>query len=140
MFDSSLLLTLIGLPLLGIILLFFIPNTNADLQKNVGLCTSLLTFLISLLVWLKFDMSTPKYQFVEKFFFVPYSNMHVYIGVDGISLFFVLLTTFLIPVCLLASWDSIKIHIREYSIAFLFLESVLICVFTVLDVLFFYIF
>ena len=113
MFDSSLLLTLIGLPLLGIILLFFIPNTNADLQKNVGLCTSLLTFLISLLVWLKFDMSTPKYQFVEKFFSVPYSNMHVYIGVDGISLFFVLLTTFLIPVCLLASWDSIKIHIRE---------------------------
>jgi proton-translocating NADH-quinone oxidoreductase chain M len=61
-------------------------------------------------------------------------------GIDGISLFFVLLTTFLIPICLLASWDSIKIHIREYSIAFLFLESVLICVFTVLDVLFFYIF
>lgn len=140
MFDSSLLLTLIGLPLIGIILLFFIPNTNADLQKTVGLSTSLLTFLISLLVWLKFDMSTPKYQFVEKFFSVPYSNMHIYVGVDGISLFFVLLTTFLIPVCLLASWDSIKIHIREYSIAFLFLEAVLICVFTVLDVLFFYIF
>jgi len=85
-------------------------------------------------------MSTPKYQFVEKFFSVPYSNMHIYLGIDGISLFFVLLTTFLIPICLLASWDSIKIHIREYSIAFLFLESVLICVFTVLDVLFFYIF
>jgi proton-translocating NADH-quinone oxidoreductase chain M len=66
--------------------------------------------------------------------------MHVYVGVDGISLFFLLLTTFLIPICLLASWDSIKINIREYSIAFLFLEAVLICVFTVLDVLFFYIF
>jgi proton-translocating NADH-quinone oxidoreductase chain M len=66
--------------------------------------------------------------------------MHIYIGVDGISLFFVLLTTFLIPICLLASWDSVKIHIREYSIAFLFMESALICVFTVLDLLFFYIF
>lgn len=140
MFDSSILLSLIGLPLVGMILLFFIPNTNPDLQKNVGLSTSLLTFLLSLQLWLKFDMSTPKYQFVEKFFSVPYSNMHIYVGVDGISLFFILLTTFLIPVCLLASWDSIKIYIREYSIAFLFLESVLICVFTVLDVLFFYIF
>jgi proton-translocating NADH-quinone oxidoreductase chain M len=137
---SSILLLLVALPLLGILILFFIPDNNPDLQKTVGLSTSLLTFVISMLLWVKFDMSTPKYQFVEKFFSVPYSNMHVYMGIDGISLFFVLLTTFLIPICLLASWDSIKIHIREYSIAFLFLESVLICVFTVLDVLFFYIF
>mgnify|MGYP006082158559 FL=1 len=140
MFDSSILLSLVGLPILGIILLFFIPDTKADLQKTVGLSTSLLTFLLSLTLWLKFDMSTPKYQFVEKFFSVPYSNMHIYLGVDGISLFFILLTTFLIPICLLASWDSIKIYVREYSIAFLFLEAVLICVFTALDVLFFYIF
>ena len=124
MFDSSILLSLVGLPLFGIIILFFIPDTNPDLQKNVGLSTSLLTFLLSILLWLKFDMSTPKYQFVEKFFSVPYSNMHVYVGVDGISLFFILLTTFLVPICLLASWDSIKIYIREYSIAFLFLEAV----------------
>ena len=140
MFDSSILLSLVGLPLFGIFLLFFIPDTKADLQKTVGLSTSLLTFVLSMLLWLKFDLSTPKYQFVEKFFSVPYSNMHVYLGIDGISLFFVLLSTFLIPVCLLASWDSIKIYIREYNIAFLFLEAVLICVFSVLDVLFFYIF
>merc|ERR1712216_706346 len=129
MFDSSILLSLVGLPLFGIILLFFIPDTKADLQKNVGLCTSLLTFLLSIILWLKFDMSTPKYQFVEKFFSVPYSNMHIYLGVDGISLFFVLLTAFLIPICLLASWDSIKIYVREYSIAFLFFEAVLIPMF-----------
>jgi proton-translocating NADH-quinone oxidoreductase chain M len=140
MFDSSILLTLVGLPLFGIILLFFVPDTKSDLQKSIGLCTSLLTFFLSIFLWLQFDMSSPKYQFVEKFFSVPYSNMHIYLGVDGISLFFILLTTFLIPICLLASWDSIKIYIREYSIAFLFLEAVLICVFTVLDVLFFYIF
>jgi proton-translocating NADH-quinone oxidoreductase chain M len=137
---SSILLLLIALPLIGIIFLLFIPNTESNLQKSVGLSVSLLTFFISILLWLKFDMSTSKYQFVEKFFSVPYSNMHIYIGVDGISLFFVLLTTFLIPICLLASWDSVKIHIREYSIAFLFMESALICVFTVLDLLFFYIF
>jgi len=137
---SSILNLLIGLPFLGIIFLLFIPNSSANLQKSVSLIISLLTFLLSLLLWLYFDISTPKYQFVEKFFSVPYSNMHIYVGIDGISLFFVLLTTFLIPICLLASWDSIKTNIREYNIAFLFMESVLICVFTVLDVLFFYIF
>ena len=137
---SSILNILIGLPIIGIGILLFIPNTSTDLQKSIGLTTSLLTFVLSLLLWLNFDISTPKYQFVEKFFSVPYSNLHIYVGVDGISLFFVLLTTFLIPICLLASWDSVKTNIREYNIAFLFMESALICVFTVLDVLFFYIF
>jgi NADH-quinone oxidoreductase subunit M len=68
---SSILLLLIGLPLIGILVLFFIPDNKPDLQKNIGLCFSLLTFLLSLLLWIKFDMSTPKYQFVEKFFSVP---------------------------------------------------------------------
>lgn len=140
MFDSSILLLLIGLPLFGIVFLFFIPDTKADFQKTIGLSISLLTFLLSLQLWLQFDLSTPEYQFVAKIFSVPYSNMHVYVGIDGISLFFLLLTTFLIPICLLASWDNIKTNIREYIIAFLFLEGILICVFTVLDVLFFYIF
>ena len=69
MFNSSILLSLVGIPLFGIIVLFFIPDTKTDLQKNVGLTTSLITFLLSISLWLKFDMSTPKYQFVEKFFF-----------------------------------------------------------------------
>jgi proton-translocating NADH-quinone oxidoreductase chain M len=141
MFDySSILILLIGLPIFGIILLVFTPNSEANLQKSIGLSTSLLTFVLSILLWLQFDISTPKYQFLDKFFTVPYSNFHVYVGVDGISLFFVLLTTFLIPICLLASWDAIKVNIREYNISFLFMLTALICVFTVLDVLFFYIF
>jgi len=140
MFDySSILILLIGLPIFGIILLVFTPNSEANLQKSIGLSTSLLTFVLSILLWLQFDISTPKYQFLDKFFTVPYSNFHVYVGVDGISLFFVLLTTFLIPICLLASWDAIKVNIREYNISFLFMLTALICVFTVLDVLFFYI-
>jgi len=131
---------LISLPLFGIIVLLFIPNKQQDLQKTIGLVTSLLTFIYSLFFFIYFDISTPKFQFVVPFFSVPYSNIHTYVGLDGISLFFILLTTFLIPVCLLASWDSIKIYIKEYSIAFLFLEAILICVFSILDILFFYIF
>jgi NADH-quinone oxidoreductase subunit M len=84
---SSILNILIGLPIIGIGILLFIPNTSADLQKSIGLTTTLLTFVLSLLLWLNFDISTPKYQFVEKFFSVPYSNLHIYVGVDGISLF-----------------------------------------------------
>ena len=136
----SILLSLITLPLLGIFILLLIPQNNTNLIKSVSLWTSLVTFFISLGLWLQFDLSTPKYQFVEHFFSVPYSNINVFIGIDGISLFFVLLTTFLIPICLLASWDSIKISVKEYNIAFLSMGSLLICVFTVLDVLFFYIF
>ena len=131
---------LISLPLFGIIILLFIPNKQQDLQKTIGLVTSLLTFIYSLFFFIYFDISTPKFQFVVPFFSVPYSNIHTYVGLDGISLFFILLTTFLVPVCLLASWDSIKIYIKEYSIAFLFLEAILICVFSILDILFFYIF
>jgi len=131
---------LISLPLFGIIILLFIPNKEQNLQKIISLVTSLLTFIYSLFFFIYFDISTPKFQFVVPFFSVPYSNIHTYVGLDGISLFFILLTTFLVPLCLLASWDNIKIYIKEYSIAFLFLEAILICVFSILDILFFYIF
>jgi proton-translocating NADH-quinone oxidoreductase chain M len=136
----SILLLLITLPLLGILVIIILPQNQINLIKIVGLIISLISFIISLLLWLFFDLSTPKYQFVEHFFSVPYSNINIFIGVDGISLFFVLLTTFLIPLCLLASWDSIKFSVKEYNIAFLSIGLLLICVFTVLDVLFFYIF
>jgi proton-translocating NADH-quinone oxidoreductase chain M len=136
----SILLSLIILPLLGILVIIILPQNQINLIKTVTLFISLISFVISLFLWLLFDLSTPRYQFVEPFLSVPYSNINVFIGVDGISLFFVLLTTFLIPLCLLASWDSIKSSVKEYNIAFLFMGSLLICVFTVLDVLFFYIF
>jgi proton-translocating NADH-quinone oxidoreductase chain M len=136
----SILLSLITLPLVGILVIIILPQNQVNLIKTVSLKISLITFIISLILWLRFDLSTPKYQFIEHFFSVPYSNINVFIGVDGISLFFILLTTLLIPICLLASWDSIIFSVKEYNIAFLFMGSLLICVFTVLDVLFFYIF
>jgi proton-translocating NADH-quinone oxidoreductase chain M len=134
------LLSLITLPLLGILTIIILPQNQIYLTKLVGLIISLISFIVSSFLWLYFDLSTSRYQFVEHFFSVPYSNINVFIGVDGISLFFVLLTTFLIPLCLLASWDNVKTSVKEYNIAFLFMGFLLICVFTVLDVLFFYIF
>ena len=90
----SILSSLIVLPLLGSIIIMILPENRSELIKTVGLCTSLITFIISLFLWLNFDLSTPKYQFLEHFFSVPYSNINVFLGVDGISLFFILLTTF----------------------------------------------
>ena len=135
--------TLILLPLVGV---YFVTTIDdSDLFKDqkiryIGLYTTLFTFFISLFLWILFDNSTSQFQFVEKYYWNPISNGTFYLGIDGISLFLVILTTFLIPVCLLASWNAIKINVKEYVIAFLFLESILIIVFTVLDLLIFYIF
>jgi proton-translocating NADH-quinone oxidoreductase chain M len=77
---------------------------------------------------------------VEEFLWIPSSNINFFIGVDGISLFFVILTTLLVPLCLLASWNSVKIYVKEYMIAFLVMESLLVIVFCILDLLLFYVF
>lgn len=136
----SILSLLIGLPLVTIVILVLIPQREVNYIKTISFLSSLISFIASLFLWLSFDLETSNYQFVESFFSVPYSNINVSIGIDGISLFFVELTTFLIPICLLASWDSVKISVKEYNIAFLLMSSMLIAVFTVLDLLFFYIF
>ena len=146
----SLLLLVLVLPLIGSALLLFIPNWNSKLILNIALNTSILTFLASLLLWIEFDNSTAKFQFLESFSLVKHVNYSFYesdyptlnfiIGVDGISLFFIILTTFLIPVCILVGWTNITIYVKEYCIAFLVLESLTIAVFSVLDLLLFYIF
>jgi proton-translocating NADH-quinone oxidoreductase chain M len=131
---------LILCPLLGSIILFVIPDPRIRLIRSIGLCTSLITFLYSLLFWIQFDNSTAKFQFVETIRWLPYSNINFYIGIDGISLFFVVLTTFLIPICILVGWSSIQSYKKEYMIAFLICESFMIAVFCMLDLLLFYVF
>nr|YP_009040978.1 NADH dehydrogenase subunit 4 [Tetraphis pellucida]AIB08436.1 NADH dehydrogenase subunit 4 [Tetraphis pellucida] len=131
---------LILCPLLGSIILFVIPDPRIRLIRSIGLCTSLITFLYSLLFWIQFDNSTAKFQFVETIRWLPYSNINFYIGIDGISLFFVVLTTFLIPICILVGWSSIKSYKKEYMIAFLIRESFMIAVSCMLDLLLFYVF
>ena len=128
------------LPLIGAFCLIPIPASNSSLLKLVTLNFSCLTFILSLLVWVFFNKSIGTFQFVNKFFWIPILNLNFPLGVDGISLFFLLLTTLLIPLCLLTSWDSIKVDLKKYLISFLVMEFFLIGVFCTLDLLLFYIF
>ena len=139
-FDNYLLSSIILLPLLGAIVILFIDNSDVVKIKNVALTSSMFTFFLSTFLWVFFDRSTSKFQFMEEFLWIPSSNINFYLGVDGISLFFVILTTLLVPLCILASWESIKIYVKEYMIAFLLMETLLIIVFTILDIVLFYIF
>ena len=140
-FCSSNLLPLITLlPLLGAIGVFLLPSKEVQTIRRVGLFTSFITFFISLFLWIFFDRSYVRFQFVWDLAWIPSSNLNFCLGIDGISIFFVLLTTLLIPLCLLASWDSVKKAYKEYVIAFLFMETLLILVFCVRDLLLFYIF
>lgn len=141
MLDSNILICLILLPLLGALtLLFFSNEVNSQAIKVTALSTSLITWLLSLWLWISFDRSTAKFQFVSGFEMLPLWNIEFYIGLDGISIFFVILTTFLTPFCLLTGWFTIKRYLKEYMIAFLAMEAMLITVFCVLDLLLFYIF
>lgn len=140
LYFENILSLILMLPLIGTTILLFIPSSNRFLLRSVALNFSCLTFVLSLVLWIFFNKSTATFQYVEKFFWIPILNLNFPIGIDGISLFFVLLTTFLIPICLLASWDTIHFDLKKYLIAFLVMEFFLIGVFCVLDLLLFYIF
>ena len=132
----------IFLPLIGALIIFLIKDD--DLSSNnikwAALWTSVGTFVLSCLIWLQFDSSNPNYQLTEKYKWFSDFNFFYHVGVDGISLFMILLSTFLTPFCILASWVSVKKRIKEYMIAFLFLETVMIGMFSSIDILLFYIF
>lgn len=134
--------TILITPLVGVLLLLATPSflRNPYSQKKIALVTSLVTFVLSLFLWIGFDSSTSQFQFIEDLSMIPGLNICYSVGIDGISLLFVLLTTFLVPLCILASWNSIKENIMEYLIAFLILETCMISVFVVLDLLLFYVF
>jgi len=136
---ENIILYLLMLPLVGVLLILQTPSWNIKLLKLQALYVSFGTFLISLLLWVGFDKSTVKFQFVDQIFWVPSLNLNLTVGIDGISLFLVILTTLLIPLCILASWTGIKVNVKEYLIAFLVMESFLIGVFCTLDLLLFYI-
>lgn len=131
---------IIIIPLFGILALVVLPDWKIGLIKQVALITSLSTFILSLYLWITFDNTTSKYQFVYETKWLANFNINFSLGIDGISLFLVILTTFLIPLCILASWESIKNNIKEYMICFLLLDGLLILVFCVLDLVLFYIF
>ena len=137
---ENILVYLFVLPLIGTFFLMLIPSTRHDLLKQTALITSCLTFVCSLILWVIFNKSIGSFQFVTKLLWINSLNLNLTLGIDGISLFFLLLTTLLIPLCLLVSWNSINNNLKEYLIAFLVMEFFLIGVFCVLDLLLFYIF
>ncbi len=142
--DSFPILSLVTfLPLVGVLFILAARGSEEQVANNArwgALWTSLATFAISLLLWINFDPTTADFQFVEKVEWLPAFDISYHMGIDGISLFFVILSTFLTPICVLASWKAISVRVKEYMIAFLVLETFMIGTFVALDFLLFYIF
>ena len=125
------------LPILGVVALLLAKEEQA---KWVALGTSLVVLVASLPLWVQFDLSTPAMQFVEKHQWIATPSIHYAVGVDGISLPLVLLTTFLTPLCILVSWTAIGTRVREFMISLLVMETATVGVFVSLDFVLFYIF
>lgn len=144
MTDFPILSILISLPFVGalFIALFVRGDGKEAVQnaKNAALWVTIGTFIFSLSLWFGFNNSLASFQFVEKHAWIENYNIYYHLGVDGISLFFILLTTFLMPICILAGWRAITKRVQEYMIAFLILESLIIGVFCALDFVLFYVF
>ncbi|MBI4922569.1 MAG: NADH-quinone oxidoreductase subunit M [Devosia nanyangense] len=140
-FDN--ILTLVTfLPLLGAAILLFVPandDAGKDLARWIALLTSVVTLILSLWMWARFDNSNAGFQFVENYEWIG-SSIGYRMGVDGVSVLFVVLTALLLPACVLASWTSIQNRVREYMLVFLVLETMCIGVFTTLDLAMFYVF
>jgi NADH-quinone oxidoreductase subunit M len=131
------------LPLVGAIFCLVVNGPKEAVDRNcrsAALITSLVTFLISLLLWIHFDPTKAGFQFEEKLAWVPALDIGYHMGIDGISLFFVLLSTLLTPICILASWEAVQVRVKEYMVAFLVLETFMVGMFCALDLALFYIF
>ena len=124
----------------GMFLIALLPNKEVQKIKQIGLVTAGVVFIQSLRLWTHFDMNTSEFQFVEIYKGIAWGGSDLFVGVDGISLFFVILTTLLIPVCMVASWTSIQTRVKEYTLSFLLIGSLTVAVFLVLDILWFYVF
>ena len=127
-------------PIIGIIFILFLNIKQKRIIKLIALNFSSYSFIGFLIVWAIFDKSSTLFQFVYKIPLILLFNLNYLIAIDGVSLFFILLTTLLIPICLLISWSSIKYLHKQYFILFLLLDFLLINVFYSIDLLFFYIF
>jgi len=136
---------LLVIPIIGIFIISTNVCYNSDTValnnqriKTIGLATSIVNLFVSLLIFILFDFSANQFQFVQEYYQV--SSYDFYLGVDGLSIYFVLLTTIIVPIALLSNWKSINENIKSFVIIMLLLESLLLAVFLVLDILLFYIF
>ena len=138
--NLPLLSILIWLPVLGGLLVLALGDTRAALARRVALGVAALTLLASLPLWIRFDPTTAAMQFTERAAWIPAFDAWYHLGVDGISMPLILLTTFITLLVVIAGWDTIKSRPAQYFAAFLILEGVMIGVFAALDALLFYVF
>nr|YP_009690313.1 NADH dehydrogenase subunit 4 [Fomitiporia mediterranea]QEG57093.1 NADH dehydrogenase subunit 4 [Fomitiporia mediterranea] len=130
---------LLLIPIIGSIFLLFVTDgPSGEKSKKIALATSLINLILSIYLWILFDSSISQYQFVYSF--KELSFCHLNIGVDGLSIYFVLLTTFITPIALLSNYNNINNNIKYFLISFLLLETLQIALFVVLDLLLFYVF
>ncbi len=140
---THLLTLIIAVPLIGGLLVLFVPNRNeegARTIQRIGLAVSLVTFALTLLLWSRFDGASAEFQFVELAPWIPAFGIDYHLGVDGISLWLVVLTGFLTPISLLSSWESIEKKTKEFTFFVLALEAFMLGVFVALDLFLFYVF
>ena len=137
------LLSLLLIPLIGVFIIlttmsYELPGSSIKRLKIISLIISIIDLLISLVIFILFDYSNNQFQFVQENYKIGYYDF--YLGIDGLSIYFVLLTTIIVPIVLLSNWTSINNNIGSYLIIILLLETLLLGVFLVLDILLFYIF
>ena len=131
------------LPMLGALVILFVRGEDEVVATNArwtALWTSLLVLALSLVLWVRFDPTEAGFQFNESVSWLPHYRIGYKMGVDGISVLFVLLSTVLTPICILASWDSIQTRVREYMVTFLALETMMVGMFCATDFVIFYMF
>ena len=132
-----LLSTLVFLPLAGAFILLFLPGENV--QRLWAMIVTSVTAGLSLSLYSGFDSATAKYQFGEHISWIPSLNINYTLGIDGISLLLVLLTTLILPLCVLGSWTYIKVRVKEFMICLLIMETAMLGVFMALDFVLFYV-
>ncbi|MBV5308315.1 NADH-quinone oxidoreductase subunit M [Chromatium okenii] len=138
--DFPLLTLTIWLPIIGGIVVLASGDKSPNLSKWVALSFALLTFLVSLGLWIGFDSSTAQMQFVERSIWIPTFNVEYYLGVDGISMPLIILTTFITIFVIIAGWEVITYKPTQYMSAFLIMNGIMVGVFSALDAILFYVF
>ena len=141
--DWPILSVLIFLPLVGAAFILLVRGEQEVVAANaraVALWASLITFAVSVFLWVQFDRTTSQFQFIENHEWIPAFGVSYSLGIDGISLLLIILTTFLTLICVLSSWESITIRVKEYMIIFLVMETMMLGIFCALDTILFYVF
>ncbi len=138
--NSHLLTYLLFTPVAGAIILLFFNKNKENAVRWFGLIVSTIAFIISLVIYFNFDVSKPEFQFIHQFVWIEKLNISYKVGIDGLALLLLLLTTFLTPLTLLSSWSGINKRVKEFTFFMLMLEAGMLGVFISVDLFLFYIF